>query len=319
MYDGHGNTLNVLIFIQRVSDFGRLPCTTNVDNQSLMEFEPTLITELPVRSPVVISVPHAGRDYPSALPTLTRFSSDDLIALEDRLVDILVEPLAGQAHQVIVARTPRVWIDLNRDENDYDPAMLHPPQRMARPLSAKARGGLGLIPRRTAGLGDIWHSPISLMALEHRIATVHRPYHRAIAAAMDRAVAQFGAAVLIDLHSMPPLPRSGAAPSPNLVIGDRFGRSCSGRLSAHTARLANALGLISAFNVPYAGGFILDRHGQPARQRHAIQIEIDRSLYLDASLRSPGPGVERMQEFVAALAAKLADEIKLPRTAIAAE
>jgi N-formylglutamate amidohydrolase len=285
----------------------------------MMEREPQLIKDFGARSPVVISVPHAGRDYPSALPTLTRFSSADLILLEDRFVDILVAPLRDQAHQLIVAQTPRVWIDLNRDENDYDPAMLHPPQRLARALSAKARGGLGLVPRRTAGLGDIWHSPISVSDLEHRISTVHRPYHRAIAAAMDHAVAQFGVAVLIDLHSMPPLPRTGTVAPPDLVIGDRFGRSCSGRLSTHAARLAGDFGLTSAFNVPYAGGFILDRHGCPARQRHAIQIEIDRSLYLDAALRDPGSGVGRMQEFVAALASKLADEIKVPRTAIAAE
>jgi N-formylglutamate amidohydrolase len=271
------------------------------------------------QSPAIVSVPHSGRAYPTDLARLTHFGSDCLIPLEDRHADLLTQHVASQGHRLMIARTPRAVIDLNRDETDFDPAMLHPLRRSARQLSAKARSGLGLVPRRIAKLGEIWHSKLSEDELSERVASVHRPYHAALAAAMDAAHSRFGATILIDLHSMPPLPKSIYGQPPQIVIGDRFGRSCHGRFAARAAGLAEAYGIKTAFNVPYAGGHILDRHGRPDSGRHAIQIEIDRSLYLAENLRDPGPGLARMQAFVATLANTLAEEIAIPITAIAAE
>jgi N-formylglutamate amidohydrolase len=270
-------------------------------------------------TPVIISVPHAGRDYPAELADYSAYSSDDLILLEDRHADLLVEQAKDAGHMVIMARTPRAWIDLNRDETDVDPAMIYPQPRSNRALSAKVRGGLGLVPRRTASLGELWRRSLSAHELAHRIQTIHRPYHAAIAAVMDDAVRIFGSAILIDLHSMPPLQPNHIEPPPQIVIGDRFGRSCHGRFASHAARIANDAGFRVGFNVPYAGGHILDAHGQPARDRHAIQIEVDRSLYLDPDMRDPGPGLYPMQSFIAALARTLADEITRPDISIAAE
>ncbi len=271
------------------------------------------------QSPIVISVPHAGRDYPRTLGDYTAFRPDQLLPLEDPYVDLLAEPASAHGHRVIIARTPRAWIDLNRGENDLDPAMLQPPRKANGPLSAKARGGLGLIPRRTAGLGDLWHTGLSEAMLEERIALIHRPYHTAIRQAMNAAQRRFGIAILIDLHSMPPLPRTNHENPAKIVIGDRFGRSCHGRFSSRIAALAEQSQIKPAFNIPYAGGYILDQHGQPDADRHAIQIEFDRSLYLDRALQIPGPGLERLQIVFTALANALADEASIVSLPIAAE
>ncbi len=270
-------------------------------------------------SPVIVSVPHAGRAYPPELTMLTRHSAADLLVLEDRHADHLVTGLGLKGHQTVVANTPRAWIDLNRAPDDFDPAMLSPAPRMARPLSAKARGGLGLVPRRTSGLGDLWLHPLSPAALQERVELIHEPYHAAIGEALDLAVRRFGAAILIDLHSMPPLPQSVYGAAPQIIIGDRFGRSCNSRFSSRAAEIADRAGLHVGFNVPYAGGYILDRHGKPAQARHALQIEIDRALYLAPNLRDLGAGLDRMSAFVAELATALADEVIALPDAIAAE
>lgn len=228
------------------------------------------------QSPVIISVPHAGRDYPSNLAQLTRHDVESLIGLEDRHVDLLAAPLADLGHVVVIARTPRALIDLNRDETDYDPTMLTPPHRAGRPLSSKVRGGLGLVPRRTAALGEIWRGGLPVRELERRITSIHRPYHAAVQSAMDSAVTRFGAAILIDLHSMPPLSGGPTENPPVMVIGDRFGRTCHGRFASRAAGFAEVWGLRTVFNVPYAGGYTLDAHSAPTRGRHAIQMELDR-------------------------------------------
>lgn len=272
-----------------------------------------------VQSPIVVSVPHAGRAYPPEMAALTGHSEADLAVLEDRHADQLVTGLCQRGHQTIIARTPRAWIDLNRDPEDFDPAMLRPAPRFARPLSAKARGGLGLVPRRTSGLGDIWLRPLSPAELLERLERVHQPYHLAITQALDRTVQRFGAAVVIDLHSMPPLPKSTHGSTPQIIIGDRFGRSCNSRLSSRAAEIADGAGLHVGFNVPYAGGYILDLHGKPALGRHALQIEVDRTLYLAPNMRDMGAGLDRVRAFVADLASGLADEITALPEAIAAE
>jgi N-formylglutamate amidohydrolase len=270
-------------------------------------------------SPVVVSIPHAGRDYPQELSRLTRLTPEQLLPLEDRYADLLADRLDAQGHTVLIARSPRVWIDLNRDEADMDPAMFYPPLRLSHPLSAKARGGLGLIPRRTAILGEIWGHPLTRQDVERRLTTIHRPYHDAVAAALDAAARRFGSAILIDLHSMPPLTPTGDGKTPQIVIGDRFGRSCHGRFSARAAWLAESVGLNAGFNTPYAGGYVLDRHGKPAQGRNAIQIEIDRTLYLAPDLCNPGQGLGAMQDFVASIARALSDEILAANLPIAAE
>lgn len=271
--------------------------------------------------PVILSVPHAGRAYPPELLAQARVQAQQLRRLEDRWVDLLAYPLIERGFCVLVARAPRAMIDLNRHEREIDPAMVSGvPREASLQASAKLRGGLGLIPRRLPGAHDLWHRPLRWAEVQRRIDTIHRPYHDALARMMLAARDAFGHAILIDLHSMPPLPPPTAGQvAPGLVLGDRFGRSASGRLTSLAAEVAAGYDVAAAQNHPYAGDHMIDRHGRPDRGMHAIQVEIDRALYLDATLDRPGPGVARMGALVTALAEALAVELPRAVYAMAAE
>ena len=276
--------------------------------------------ELPDR-PVILSVPHAGRDYPDALLAAARVRPGLLRRLEDRWVDLLARPLIARGFSVLVARAPRAMIDLNRHEREVDPGMIaDAPRDAAWHSSAKLRGGLGLFPRRMPGASELWQRPLCWAEARERIETLHRPYHAAIAHRMRAARDAHGHAILIDLHSMPPLPPAGAGQvPPGVVLGDRFGRSASTQLMALAAEIVESHGVSVAQNHPYAGDHLIERHGNPDRGLHALQVEIDRRLYLDAALEQPGPGVARMQAVVTDLAEALAVELPRAGYAMAAE
>ncbi|MBU6252591.1 MAG: N-formylglutamate amidohydrolase [Alphaproteobacteria bacterium] len=269
--------------------------------------------------PVILSVPHAGRDYPDALEEHCRFAPQHLRGLEDRYADLLVAHAEKAGFTGLIARTPRTWIDLNRAEQDLDPAMLTQALGPAPYLSAKARGGLGLIPRRTASLGEIWRHKLTPEHVRTRIAQSYRPYHETLSALLNAAKEQFGGAILLDVHSMPPLPATRSEPPPDIVIGDRFGRSAARHVTAQIALCAQAAGFRTTFNAPYAGGHILDQHARPDKNIHGVQLEIDRRLYLDADLAEPGQGLANIQKLVADIAQHLADALQAEAYPLAAE
>lgn len=271
--------------------------------------------------PIIISVPHAGRAYGDDLLSAARVSADALRRLEDRWVDILAHPLIARGFSVIVARTPRAMIDLNRHEREIDPGMIADlPRDATLQSSVKLRGGLGLFPRRMAGANELWRHPMSWAEACRRIDDVHRPYHAAVARMLAAARAAHGHAILIDLHSMPPLPPPAAGQTaPDMVLGDRFGRSASSRLMTLAADVATSHGLNVAQNHPYAGDHMIDRHGRPEHGMHAIQLEIDRTLYLDAALDQPGHGVMRMRTIIGHMVEALAVELPRADYALAAE
>ena len=272
-------------------------------------------------SPVILSVPHAGRDYGDGLLRASRVPVGTLEALEDRLVDRLVWRAVQDGAIAIVARAPRAEIDLNRDEREVDPALIAPPLPPAAVMpSARTRGGLGLVPSRIAGTGAIWLHRLGRDELVRRIETIHRPYHAAVAAELAAARARFGAAVLLDCHSMPPREGIGGSRPPLIVFGDRHGTSCAPELVEAAIAAAQRLDYSTSRNSPYAGGYVVTRHGAPARGIHALQIEIDRSAYLDHDLREPGPEFDRAAQLIAAIAAALAERLAQDRPdSIAAE
>ncbi|MEC3912095.1 N-formylglutamate amidohydrolase [Sphingobium sp. CR2-8] len=270
--------------------------------------------------PIILSVPHAGRAYGADLLASARVPVSILRRLEDRRVDILVEPLIARGFSIIVARTPRAMIDLNRHEREIDPGMIADlPRDATLQSSAKLRGGLGLFPRRMPGAHELWRGPMSWAEARRRIDTVHRPYHAALGHMMAAAREAHGHAILIDLHSMPPLGAAAGQAAPDMVLGDRFGRSASTRLMMLAADVAASHGLTVAQNHPYAGDHMVDRHGRPEQGLHAIQLEIDRTLYLDGALDQPGPGVARMQAIIAGMVEALAVELPRAGYALAAE
>jgi N-formylglutamate amidohydrolase len=258
-------------------------------------------------SPVVLSVPHAGRDYTPELLGSSRVPLDTLELLEDRLVDRLVWRALADGASALIALRPRAEIDLNRDEREIDPAMVAPPPSSRALLqSQRTRGGLGLVPSRISGAGAIWNRRIAAGELSRRIADVHRPYHRALAAMLNETRARFGIAILLDCHSMPPRAAGSPAEQAGIVLGDRYGTSTAPEYVEAASAAARRFGFKVARNEPYAGGYVTQAHGRPAENVHALQLEVDRSLYLDESLRVPGPGFDTIAGLIAAIAASLA-------------
>ncbi len=274
-----------------------------------------------IRSPLIVSVPHAGRHYPLAMDRLCRLSADQLMVLEDRRSDALASAAAQAGHHVIIAQTARAWIDLNRAEDEIDHGMIALEDRaslVAKP-SAKVRGGLGLIPRRIAAGGELWREPLSASDVNARVASVYWPYHEAVAAALAARVERFGTAILLDLHTMPPLKTEGSAPAPHVVVGDLFRRSAHPRFTDRVLTEAQAAGFRTALNAPYAGGAILERHAKPHRNIHALQLEIDRRLYLDASMRDLSAGAAATAQLVRRIADALQEEALNQALPLAAE
>lgn len=240
------------------------------------------------------------------------------LRLEDRFADLLAEAVARETGAaLLIAHAPRAMIDLNRapDDVDWDMVAGGAPGPRAR-LSAgrRARSGLGLVPRRLPGLGELWKRHLTAEELAARIEQVHQPYHVALSHALEALRDRWGSALLIDLHSMPPLgPKRGADAAPDFVIGDRFGASCDAGLSVaafdHFAQAVRR----AAHNRPYAGGYGLDRHARPARGLHAMQVEICRAAYLDAHLQEPGPGLAAVVRVMAGLVRRLAEELAAGR------
>ena len=268
------------------------------------------VTPRSLPMPVLIAVPHAGRAYPQAILAQMRDEELCCLRLEDRYVDRLAVEIARQTRTgLLVANAPRAMLDLNRAHDDIDWDMVVGGRKLAvHPASAsrRARSGLGLVPRRLPGFGEIWREPLPQATLEARIAGIHRPYHEYLAAELVRIRDTWGAAVLIDLHSMPPLrAMAGQARAPEIVLGDRFGASCHGSMIARAFRYLEDAGCPSAHNRPYSGGYVLDRHAAPSRGIHALQVEVCRSAYLDERLDGIAAGLAPMARMLAGLVREL--------------
>jgi N-formylglutamate amidohydrolase len=257
--------------------------------------------------PILLSVPHSGRDYPRAVLARSRLGQSSLERLEDPLVDQLVQGAIDRGVGAVIARTPRALIDVNRAIDELHPAAIR--GRSGDAPTARSRAGLGLIPTRLNGVGELWREPIAEAELETRLAEVHRPYHEAIARLLAERARQWSEIVLLDCHSMPPRPPGEA----NVVIGDRHGASAAPWLVEAAEAIARRRGFSVARNAPFAGGHIVERHGAPGRGIHAIQVEIDRSTYCTRDSRSPGPGFDRVAMLFEALADELGALVSHPR------
>lgn len=262
--------------------------------------------------PVLIAVPHAGRAYPGSLLERMRNPGFAALRLEDRFVDRLAEGIAEQTGAtLLVAHAPRAMIDLNRaaDDIDWDMFGRGAPEDVGSYTPGRARSGLGLIPRRLPGLGELWKRRHDEADLQARIAGIHEPYHACLAETLADLRDRWGAALLLDLHSMPPLSLRGGHATPEFVLGDRFGSTCHGVLIGSAFNYFAEMRRGTAHNRPYAGGYVLERHGDPAQGLHAVQLEIDRSSYLDPRLIEPGAGFAAMVHLLSGLVRRLAQEV----------
>jgi N-formylglutamate amidohydrolase len=235
------------------------------------------------------------------------------VRLEDRHIDHVAACVAeATGAGLLVAHAPRALIDLNRAPDDIDWDMFSLPSGAPVDLPrapGRARTGLGLVPRRLPGFGEIWKRRQDGGEVAERIAAVHSPYHACLAASLEAMRRRWGTVLLVDLHSMPPLPARAGQPRPQVVLGDRFGASCDGRLVAAACASLEQARRPLAHNRPYAGGYVLGRHAAPARGVHALQLEIDRSEYLDSRLDGLGEGVPTLIADLSRLVRALAGEV----------
>ena len=260
--------------------------------------------------PFVFSAPHSGTTYPKSLLSRTRLDRLTLRRSEDTFVDELFDGVTGLGAPLLRARFPRVFLDLNRDASEIDAAMFDaPPPLPTHPDSPRVASGLGVIARIVGEGQEIYGSRLPTTEAEDRIRRFYHPYHDALAHVLEARVDAFGAAVLVDCHSMP----SGAirhdTGDPNrvdIVLGDRYGTSCSGMLSEEFARLLREQGFTVGRNRPYAGGYITERYGRPPMV-HAIQIEINRALYMNESTYERNAGFDGLRAALRTTAARLID------------
>lgn len=256
---------------------------------------------VPLATPLVFASPHAGRIYPDDLMAASGLDRRDIRRSEDALVDGLIERASEHGAALVLCNVARAYVDVNRDPWEMDPSMFADAlPASAKSSTARVAAGLGAVPRVVGEGREIYRRKLRFAEADARIRTVHRPYHLALASVIDEAHATFGRAVLIDWHSMPSAAGAAEAkkgrPKPDMVLGDRHGVSCAPGLTALVRRELEAAGYVVALNRPYAGGWTTQLHGRPDAGFHALQVEIDRGLYLDERTLEPRPGFARLRD-----------------------
>ncbi|WP_025050085.1 N-formylglutamate amidohydrolase [Sulfitobacter noctilucae] len=272
------------------------------------------------RSCVVFASPHSGRDYPWAFLRTSVLDEHAIRSSEDAFVDQLFDcaPIFG-AH-FIKAGAPRAYIDLNRAADELDPALIEGVRRQGH--NPRIASGLGVIPRVVANGRAIYRGKLNLAEAERRIETYWRPYHNRLQSLLDAAHQRHGQAVLIDCHSMPHEAMDGVVRSgmkrADIVLGDRFGAAASGDVVDRVEAAFAAAGFVVTRNAPFAGAYITQAYGRPARAQHAVQVEIDRSLYMNETLIRPNGDFEQVQKALRQVVAEVA-QIGQGRVPLAAE
>ncbi len=264
--------------------------------------------------PFVFNSPHSGRIYPEAFLSASRLDRRSIRRSEDHYVDELFSSVVQLGAPLLAALFPRAWLDVNREPYELDPRMFDgalPP--FANIGSMRVAGGLGTIPRLVAENMDIYRGKLSVEEGLSRIEQVYRPYHACLRKTIAQTHVQFGKAILIDCHSMPANVRvAGGNRRPDFIIGDRYGASAAHDLSRAAVSFLSSLGYHVVRNKPYAGGFITEHYGRPGRGLHALQIEINRGLYVNEETLEKTSGFDLLRadlnDFAARMMAHVRDE-----------
>ena len=259
-------------------------------------------------SHVIFASPHSGRDYPWSFLRRTVLDDHTIRTSEDAYVDRLFEaaPLFGAPF--IRAGAPRAFVDLNRAQDEFDPALIEGVKRQGH--NPRIASGLGVIPRVVANGRAIYRGKLTMSEARARIDEYWVPYHEQVRRLLDETKVRFGQAVLIDCHSMPheavdAIARAGAK-RPDIVIGDRFGASASADAVEYVERAFKRAGLTVVRNSPFAGAYICQAYGRPSRRQHAIQIEIDRAIYMNEQTIRPNNNFKAFQSLLRDVIADIA-------------
>lgn len=266
-------------------------------------------------APIVFASPHSGSLYPESMVSALCVPLMDVRRTEDAFVDELFANAPSKGAVLLAARYGRSVVDLNRDPNELDPAMFHdgPPRACALP-TPRVEAGLGCLPKVGARGEAIYGRLLSKAEGEQRLSSIHDVYHQALTGLLDARRSLHGRALLIDCHSMPSV-QPGRRNLSDIVLGDRFGSSCDPRLMNRLERVFRNHGLTVARNAPYAGGYTTRRYGRPKRGVHAIQIEINRGLYMDEQMVTRSSRFSSLRPVMDAAISEMVEAIQqlLPR------
>ena len=261
-------------------------------------------------APAVFNSPHSGRQFPPQFLRQSRLPLASLRKSEDCYVDELFITCVEHGAPLLRALAPRSYIDLNREPYELDPRMFSGDlPGYANTGSPRVAGGLGTIPRVVSEGEDIYRGRIDFAEARHRIEQIYVPYHRTLSALVKEVMGKANQVLLVDCHSMPASATAHVAPpvsgSIDVVLGDRFGSSCAEYLSAFTEERLQTHGLRVLRNKPYAGGFITQNHGAPHKGQHALQIEINRSLYMNETTLEKTGNFDNLKAVLGSVIAEL--------------
>lgn len=276
-----------------------------------------------LRLPFVFNSPHSGHCYPLSFLNASRLQAPAIRRSEDAYVDELFLPAVARGAPLVRAHFPRAYLDVNREPYELDPKMFE--ERLpayANVRSIRVAGGLGTIARIVGEAQEIYRSRLCVNEALSRIESIYKPYHRTLRRLLAETHVAFGYAVLVDCHSMPSTIRSAdGGRRPDFILGDRYGTSCASSLVDAAYESLRAMGYEVSRNKPYAGGFITEHYGRPAKGLHALQIEVNRGLYMDEESMEQTSGFRRLAEDIGRFIAEFTS-ISSARTnlgAIAAE
>lgn len=262
--------------------------------------------------PFVYNSPHSGRIYPPEFIAQSRLEGAAIRRSEDHYVDELFSAASELGAPLLFANFPRAYLDVNREPYELDPRMFDgmlPP--FANINSLRVAGGLGTIPRIVAENMEIYTRRFPVQEALDRIELIYKPYHATLRRLIARTHVQFGFGVLIDCHSMPGNIRiTGSNVRPDFIIGDRYGTSASAELSRAAIHFLEEMGFAAIRNKPYAGGFITEHYGRPARGLHALQIEINRSIYVDEVTLQKRPDFHTVANAMTSFIQQMADYVE---------
>lgn len=268
--------------------------------------------------PVVLASPHSGRDYPESFVNRSRLEAKALRRSEDCFVDEIFRPAVDLGAPLLEALFPRAYLDPNREPFEFDPGMFEgalPSYVNSR--SPRVAAGLGTIPRVVANGEEIYRQRLRFAEAVERVDRCYYPYHAALRSLIDQTKAIFGFCILVDCHSMPSIdlpPEAAASSALDMVLGDCFGSACAPPVTQTAESTLADLGYVVGRNAPYAGGYTTRHYGRPADGVHALQIELNRSLYMDEVALARRPYLEilagHMRQLVSRLAAVPAESLR---------
>ncbi|MDQ2090666.1 N-formylglutamate amidohydrolase [Marimonas arenosa] len=270
---------------------------------------------------VVFASPHSGRDYPWTFLRSTRLDRQTIRSSEDAFVDQLFDFAPQFGAPFLRAGAPRCFVDLNRGPDELDPALIEGVAKQGH--NPRIASGLGVIPRVVSGGRPIYRGKLAYAEARRRIDTYWKPYHQMLELQLNQAHALFGEAILVDCHSMPhealDVIARGVKKRPEVVIGDRFGAAASTEVVERIEASFASAGLTVVRNSPFAGAYIVQTYGRPAQNRHAVQIEVDRSLYMNETMVRPNGNFNAFRRLMRQVVAEIAEIGRAQELPLAAE